>query len=389
MARRLVERERLHFERALDQLLDIGELLALVRAAQRQRVARRTRTAGTADPVHVVFRAERQVEVDHGRQFGDVEAARGHVGRDQRLDLAALERVECLHPLDLRLVAVDRRRDHAIALEIARKPACADLAVAEHDHLLEAAIAQQLHDGRLLVAFGDVVDDLRDVRVRRVAARDFDRLRVAQVGRRELLDFAREGGREQQRLALLRQQVQDALQIRQEAHVEHPVGFVEHEDLHLAEIRRLLLHVVEQAARRRDDDVDTALERIDLRIDADAAEHHGRAQLHVLAVRTDAFLDLGGEFASRREDQRAHGALRAAMFRVERMQALQDRQREAGGLAGARLRAGEQVAATEDGRDRLLLDRGRRRVAEFVDRLDQRFGQAERFERHRYHSSVL
>ena len=32
VARRLVERERLHFERTLDQLLDIGELLALVRA---------------------------------------------------------------------------------------------------------------------------------------------------------------------------------------------------------------------------------------------------------------------------------------------------------------------------------------------------------------------
>jgi hypothetical protein len=74
------------------------------------------------------------------------------------------------------------------------------------------------------------------------------------------------------------------------------------------------------------------------------------------------------------------------MLGVERMQPLQDRQREAGGLAGAGLCAGEQVAAAEDGGDRLLLDRGRRRVAELVDRLDERFGQAERFERHRYHS---
>ncbi|KOT25401.1 putative aTP-dependent RNA helicase RhlE [Burkholderia mallei] len=242
---RQIERERFERQRPLDQFLDVGELLALVRAAQRQRVARRARTPRAADPVHVVFRVERQVEIDDGRQFGDVEAARGDVGRNERFDLAALERVERLHPLALRAVAVNRGRDDAVALDLARKAARADLAVAEHDHLLERAVADQLDDGRLLVAFGDVVDDLRDGRRGRVAARDLDRLRIAQVGRRELLDLGRERRREKQRLTLLRQQVQDALQIGEEAHVEHPVGLVEHEDLHLAEIRGLLLDVIE------------------------------------------------------------------------------------------------------------------------------------------------
>ena len=36
-----------------------------------------------------------------------------------------------------------------------------------------------------------------------------------------------------------------------------------------------LLHQVEQAARRRDEDVDAARQRIDLRLLADAAEDHG------------------------------------------------------------------------------------------------------------------
>ena len=47
-------------------------------------------------------------------------------------------------------------------------------------------------------------------------------------------------------------------------------------------------------------------------------------------------------------------------------QALQDRQHEAGGLAGAGLRAGEQVAAVQHGGNRLQLDRRGDGVAEFV-----------------------
>jgi hypothetical protein len=71
-------------------------------------------------------------------------------------------------------------------------------------------------------------------------------------------------------------------------------------------------------------------------------------QRQVLAVGAHAFLDLGGEFARRREDQRADHALARILLRAGMgQQALQDRQREAGGLAGAGLGAGEQVAALQ------------------------------------------
>lgn len=107
--------------------------------------------------------------------------------------------------------------------------------------------------------------------------------------------------------------------------------------------------MIEQTSRRCDDDIDAAAQRIDLRIDADAAEHHRRLEFQILAIRAHAFFDLRGEFARRREDQRAHRTFRAARGRgrdrPKLRQALQDRQREAGGLAGAGLRAREQVAA--------------------------------------------
>jgi hypothetical protein len=52
-------------------------------------------------------------------------------------------------------------------------------------------------------------------------------------------------------------------------------------------------------------------------------------------------------------------------------QALQDRQREAGGLAGAGLRGGEQVAAGENDGDGLRLDGGGGGVALLGDSAEQ------------------
>ena len=44
-----------------------------------------------------------------------------------------------------------------------------------------------------------------------------------------------------------------------EAHVQHAVGFVDDEGVHRIQPHMLLLHQVEQAARRRDQDVDAVL----------------------------------------------------------------------------------------------------------------------------------
>ena len=141
-----------------------------------------------------------------------------------------------------------------------------------------------------------------------------------------------------------RQQLDHAADVRDESHVEHAVRFVEHQDLHLRQIDRALLRVIEQATRRRHQNVGAAAQAVDLRVDADAAEDDLRAQPQVLAVGADAFVDLRGELARRHEHQRARRLRR--MSRA--VQALQDRQREAGGLAGSGLRAGQDVPAREN-----------------------------------------
>jgi len=58
-------------------------------------------------------------------------------------------------------------------------------------------------------------------------------------------------------------------------------------------------------------------------------------------------------------------------------QALKDRQREAGSLAGAGLRGAEKIAAGEDDGDGLRLDRGGNGVALLGDSAEQLGRQAE------------
>jgi hypothetical protein len=110
---------------------------------------------------------------------------------------------------------------------------------------------------------------LRDDLDRRVAPRDLDQApgrSSSVVG--EILDLVGERRREQQVLPFAGQQCEDPLDVADEAHVEHPVGLVQHQDLDPRKIEVALALMVEQAAWSRDQDVDAALQLRGLRADA-------------------------------------------------------------------------------------------------------------------------
>jgi len=366
----------------------------LVDADERDRLAVGARAPGAADAVHVVLRHVGQVVVDDARQLRDVDAARGDVGRHEHVDAARLEIRERSRARTLALVAVDRLCADPVAPERLRQLVGAVLGAREHEHLVPAVRADHPRQELALAVAADRDDALPDRLDRRVARRDLDRPRPVEQALGERLDLVGERRREEKVLALRGQQREDAADVGQEAHVEHPVGLVEHEDLDRRQVDVALARVVEQPAGRRDDDVDAALQLRRLRAEADAAEQRHRRVAQVLAVGADRRLDLRGELARRRDHERAHGpaGAGAAVLRVRRRcggQALQHRQHEAGGLAGAGLRAGEQVAAREHRGDGLRLDRRGGGVTVFSDGAHERVGQAERGERHRCFQKTL
>src|SRR4029453_14440571 len=75
------------------------------------------------------------------------------------------------------------------------------------------------------------------------------------AGRGEIPPLAVERGREENRLAGTRQAANDRVDLRAEAHVQHPVGLVEDKDLDLSKRDESALDQILQATRRRDQDL--------------------------------------------------------------------------------------------------------------------------------------
>ena len=191
-----------------------------------------------------------------------------------------------------------------VPIEPRREPRGGELRPGEDEDLAQVLLADDVGEERLLAIAIDRVDQLADAFDGRVPGRDLDGLRVAQDRPRQASDVVRERRREHEVLALRRQQVDDPLDVGQEAHVEHPVGLVEDEDLDLAEVGDALADEIEQAAGRRNEDLDAAAEGLDLGVHRDAAVDDGRAQRDRSAVRPDALVDLHRELAGGDEDQR-------------------------------------------------------------------------------------
>ena len=237
----------------------------------------------------------------------------------------------------------------------------------EDERLLDSPASDQVAEELALALPIDRDDDLANQLDHGVAARDLDLGMVVQQPGRETANLVRERGAEQQVLPLGREQVDDLADIADEAHVEHAIGFVQDQDLDVAEVDRALPDVVEQPSRGRHDDLGTRSERAYLRIEADAAVDRRRADRVAGAVGPDALLDLERELTGRREDKaadrQARGAARSAVaerqlarLRARRVEDLAEVGGEHGRLAGAGLGAGEDVAAGQHERNRLGLD---------------------------------
>ena len=231
--------------------------------------------AGAADAVGVIHRRARQVVVDHGRQAGDVDAARGHVGGHQDLQTAGLEIGQHLAALSLAAIPMQRGGADAGGLQLAGHPVGAMPAGHEDQHALPAMGVQQMAQQQGALRRVHLDHALADVRRGGVTWRDVDALRLIQQLFRQRAHRGREGGGEQQVLAVGRQQGQHAAQFVGEAEVEQAVGFVQHQGFDGGKPQRIVRQQVQQPAGRGGDNVGAAAQGHHLRIDGDAAENHG------------------------------------------------------------------------------------------------------------------
>src|SRR5690606_30022873 len=129
------------------------------------------------------------------------------------------------------------------------------------------------------------------------------------------------------------QELANAFDVRDESHVKHAVSFVDDENLDAIHEDLAALEEIEEAPRRGDEDIDAAIELLNLLVQRDAADDKGDGQLVVLPVAREVLFHLRREFACRLEDEGArHAGAGASLFKKR-----EHGKHEGSGLAGARL----------------------------------------------------
>ena len=108
----------------------------------------------------------------------------------------------------------------------------AELGAAKHQHLAPLLAFDDVREQCFFLAATHRVNHLRDQLHRGVFRGDLNALRVVQQLRGQVANFLAEGGREQQALFVLGYQRQHFFHVMDKTHVEHAVGFVQHQNLH-------------------------------------------------------------------------------------------------------------------------------------------------------------
>ena len=124
--------------------------------------------------------------------------------------------------------------------------------------------SQQVFEQFLLLVRLDLKGSQLDVFGRLEHRANLDAHRVVQVLARHFLDRTFERGRVAQGLPHGGKRGRDARNGRLEAHIEHPVYLVQHQNLHLVEADELTLEIILKASGRGDDEARATANGVEL-----------------------------------------------------------------------------------------------------------------------------
>jgi hypothetical protein len=308
--------------------------------------------------MHVVLGMVRHVVVEDVTHRRNIESAGRHVARHEHGRLAGPEAFQSRHPRALVHVPMQGRRVEAVPLQGPVQHRDVPLAIAEDDRVSEVLRSPyEVPQGlALFVRLATRRDEaLAGRRDRRGGPRHLHPHGVVEESVGEPVDFRRHGRGEEKRLARERYELDDPLDVRDEAHVEHSVGLVDDEEFDARQQELAALEMIEQPARRADEHVDAARDLGILVAERDAADQERDRQSMIDAVLVEALFHLRREFARRLEDERAgHAGPGATAFEL-----CEHGKHERSRLARSGLRDAENVAASEHVRNGLSLNRRR------------------------------
>ena len=168
----------------------------------------------------------------------------------------------------------------------------------------------------------------------------------------QLSDFFGHGSGEKQGLLFLRQPLENLLYVVNKAHIQHPVGLIQHKDFKIIQMDEALLIQVTQAAGCGHQNVYAFPQFLYLGCLSHTAKNYRAAQGQMTAVVFKALTDLDGQLPGGSEDESTDGV---PGYRLA-AQPLENRGGKGTGFSGARLGAAQHVPPRQGRGNGLLLD---------------------------------
>ena len=182
-----------------------------------------------------------------------------------------------------------------------------------------------------------------------------------------------QGRREEQGLAVRVAHLDDPHDIGGEAHVQHAVGLVQHQDLQVSQVRRAPLQVIQEPPRRGDEDVRIAAQAGHLLAGGAATHDDPGGEPREAGDLEEMLLDLIGQLPGRHQDQGADALARCRLGQ----KALHHGQQEGDGFARPGGGGHQQVGPGDGEGDHQPLDRGRFAESQLIQAPRQGLGQIE------------
>ena len=288
--------------------LNVENLAAVAEFGERHSQAIATCTTGTADAVGVILSLHGQAEVEHVGDGGHVNTACSHIGCHQDLHLAAAQSHQAAVAQTLAQCTMQRHSRKAFLLQVVGQAIALHLRAGKHDGLVDGGVTQPVvQQLALVLRVVCPVQHLLDVGVLllwRVNRHLLHRCAaIVHHTHGQLLDARGKRCAEHHGLLALGRELVQLSQIVREAQIQHAVGFVHYQELHLVELDLHRALQVQQAARRSHHEV-CILQLGDLQLVRHTAHHIGYAQASAVLDQVDRIVrHLLGQLTGGAQDQ--------------------------------------------------------------------------------------
>jgi len=353
----------------LRHLLDLGVVVILNLSDELGVVGRHevdgdtlsTETTGSTNSMNVVLLLEGQLVVDDETNLLHIDTSGEQIGGDEHTSGGSSELLHDGVSLDLVHLTVHGGNGELVLSHALFELEDSLLGVAIDEGLVDFQTSVQVEKNLnlpLLLVDSDVV--LRDTLKSEMLLLDEDLLGVAHEVLSQGQDLVGHGSREQSNLNVSGQELEDVLNLLLETAREHLIGLVHDEDTQVVRLEDVSLHHIVDTAGRTNDDVNTALQLLDVLLDTGATNASVNVDARVLTDGLDDEGNLHRELTGRRNDE-------ALNERGRTVDDLESGDGEGTRLTSTGLGLSNGVVTLDNWQDTLLLDWGGLRETVAID----------------------